>query len=362
MLRLSLQVISDAGVTEHLHGTVRILASIMQVQRFEVAILSFDNCQAHLNAALALFSQLLEDTDDTTTRCPSSRFKTVLDRLNSTTSTVATEVLQFPIAEQAAFRFSSALLILDDIIAATILQEQPRLYDYHRGLLYAPTGSEAAINLEGTVGCQNWALLYIGEIATLDAWKQHSHRAGSLDVMELVRRATAIKVLVDEHMLQLEANPVRLANDGSSLLDIFTSNLGQQSTLPASQTILVTRVWAHAALLYLSVVVSGWQPAATDVRYNVGKILDLLTQQIAPPALLRSMVWPFCVAGCLAAQKQEVYFRSMVQALQPPSVFGTVRKALEIMENVWSKRSTADAGDKDLASWFRSGGDLVLLV
>jgi hypothetical protein len=46
VLRLALQVINDTGVTEHLHGTVRILASVMQVRRFEVAVLSYNNCQA----------------------------------------------------------------------------------------------------------------------------------------------------------------------------------------------------------------------------------------------------------------------------------------------------------------------------
>jgi hypothetical protein len=135
VLRLSLQVISDAGVTEHIHGTVRILSSIVQVQRFEVAVLSFDNCQAHLNVALSLFSQLLESTDDTNTACPSSSFNAVLIQLKPKIWSVSTSVFQVPIAEQAAFRFSSALLILDDIIAATILQEQPRLYSHHRSLL-----------------------------------------------------------------------------------------------------------------------------------------------------------------------------------------------------------------------------------
>jgi hypothetical protein len=334
----------------------------MQVQRFEVAILSFNNCQAHLNAAIALFSQLLESVDAMEPVCPSSSFNAVLDRLNPTTLSAPAEFFPVPVAEQAAFRFSSALLILDDIIAATILQEQPRLYSYHRSLLYTPTSSEATINLEETIGCQNWALLYIGEIATLDAWKQHSHRAGSLDVMELVRRASDIKMLLEEHMSQLEANPIDVSNEAPSLLNIFTSDLGQQVKPPASQTILATRVWAHAALVYLFIVVSGWQRASSDVRYHVGMIIELLTQQIVPPALLRSMVWPFCVAGCLAAPEQEAPLRGMVQTLQPPSVFGTVRKALEIMEIVWSKRCAGDAGITDLASCFRSGGDLVLLV
>ncbi|KAH6676215.1 hypothetical protein B0J14DRAFT_350612 [Halenospora varia] len=74
------------------------------------------------------------------------------------------------------------------------------------------------------------------------------------------------------------------------------------------------------------------------------------------------MVWPFCVAGCLAEPAQEAHIRRMVEVLQPPSVFGTVRKALEIMENVWRNRDTGDAASRDLATCFRSQGGLVLLV
>ena len=44
MLRQSLQVIDGSSITEHLHGAVRIMASIMQVQRFEIAVSSFNNC------------------------------------------------------------------------------------------------------------------------------------------------------------------------------------------------------------------------------------------------------------------------------------------------------------------------------
>jgi hypothetical protein len=124
----------------------------------------------------------------------------------------------------------------------------------------------------------------------------------------------------------------------------------------------VTRVWAHAALLYLSVVVSGWQPSNAEVRSNVGWIIELLTSEISPPETLRTMAWPFCVAGCLAEAAQERQFRAMVNALQPPSVFGTVRKALAIMENVWLDRGVVDSMSRDLASCFRCQGDLVLLV
>jgi C6 transcription factor Pro1 len=196
----------------------------------------------------------------------------------------------------------------------------------------------------------------------LDAWKQQCKRAGNLDVMELVHRATALKDFLEAHLTSLEINPAIIRKEGNNMLEVFTADYWQESKTPASQNSLVTRVWAHAALLYLFVVVSGWQPASVDVRYHVGQIIELLTSQISPPELLRTMVWPFCVAGCLAEPALEPQLRGMVEALQPPSVFGTVRKALEIMETVWCNREARDAANRDLAMCFRSQGDLVLLV
>ena len=359
VLRQSLQVIDSLGITDHLHGAVRIMASFIQVQRFEIAVLSFNNCQAHLNAALALFKHLLESHGAVG---PCSSFNAVMTRLGPTSWILPAQSVQVPSAEQAAFRFSSTLLILDDIIASTVLQEQPRLYEYHRDLLGTTDGTGPSIDLEAAVGCQNWALSQIGEIAVLDAWKQQCKRAGNLDVMELVRRAAAIKNLLEADLTRLETEPGIISTEGTSLLDVLNADYFQQSKTPASQSSLVTRVWAHAAHVYLFVVVSGWQPASLEVRYHVGRIVELLTCQISPPALLRTMVWPFCVAGCLAEPAQEAHLLGMVEALQPPSVFGTVRKALEIMENVWRNRDAGDLANRDLAACFRIQGDLVLLV
>ncbi|KAH8690753.1 fungal-specific transcription factor domain-containing protein [Talaromyces proteolyticus] len=358
MLRESLQIIVGSHITEHLPGAVRIMTSIMQLQRFEIAVLSFTNCRPHLNAALALFKQLLDSTDSGNPP-GSCSFSSVINSLNPSSLISPGQV---PSAEQAAFCFSSALLIFDDIIASTVLQEQPRLYEYHHSLLEKIDGIDPPINLEGVVGCQNWALLAIGEIAALDTWKQQCKGAGNLDVMEVVKRATAIKNSLGAHLRQLETRSTMTSQGSNLLLEIFTTNSSQQSDLPTKQTPFVTRVWAHAALIYLFVVVSGWQATSVDVHYHVDQIIELLTNHISPPALLRTMVWPFCIAGCLANPTQEVHFRRMAEALQPSSVFGTVRKALEIMENVWYNRDVEDASSRNFAACFEGQGDLVLLV
>lgn len=364
-LRQSLEVINASNIAEHLHGAVRILASIMQVQRFEIAVLSLDNCRAHLNAALALFEQLLGSCSESVADAAGDVrlcFASLMDRLGPSTWILPTGCVQFPSAEQAAFRFSSALLIFDDIIASTVLQERPRLYEHHDSLL-GVTDGEALVNLEAVVGCHNCVLRLVGEVAVLDAWKQQCRRVGALDVMELVRRAAVIKDGLEKYLALLASRPAASTNPDNDVLDVFRSDYWQQpKTNPAGQTTLVTRVWAHAALLYLSVVVSGWQPANAEVRSNVGCVAELLATEMTPPAMLRTVAWPFCVAGCLAESCRERQFRGMVDALQPPSVFRTLRQALDIMESAWLDRGAADSMSRDFATCFRSRGDLVLLV
>ncbi|KAI0417995.1 fungal-specific transcription factor domain-containing protein [Xylaria grammica] len=354
VLRGALQVISGADIREHLHGAVRVMSSIMQMQRFEIAVLSLDNCQSHLKAALVLFRQLL---DSAGAIGPSGRssFETVMHSLGppSRNSTLYGEL---PSAEQTAFRFSSTLLIFDDIIASTVLQEEPRLYEHHHSLLEDIHGTAPLVDLEAVVGCQNWALVQLGEIAVLDAWKQRCKSGGTLDMMELVRRATVIKDSLEAHLAQLHANTeANPREDNNSVLEVLTT----KSTV--SQRPLITRVWAHAALIYLSVVVSGWQTASTEIRYHVRRVVEVLAE-ISPPALLRTMAWPLCVAGCLAESELATQLRDMVETLQPRSMFGTLRKALEVMENAWRHGGSGDVANRDLAMCFRSHGDLVLLV
>ena len=356
-LREALQAIDSSSITEHPHAAVRVIASMIQLQRFDVAISNFSNCHSHLDASLALFQQLLQSSGSEAS--PRTLFKAVMGRLSPTPETFTSPCTQIPSAEQAAFRFSSATLILDDIIGSIQLRQRPRLYAYHHSLL--ADIENPPIDMEEVFGCKNKILVQIGEICALDAWKQQYKAAGSLDVVELVRRAVPIEEMLKAYLESVGPNQAAAAapTESKSALSIFTQTGNQKST---TQGFIVTRVWAHAALLYLFIVVSGWQPSRCDVRHHVYQIIELLKYQISPPALLRTMVWPFCVAGCLAEPAQEVDFREMVRELQPPSLFGTVYKSLEIMENAWHNRVSEDIIDRDIATCFKGQSGLVLLV
>ncbi|KAL2842751.1 fungal-specific transcription factor domain-containing protein [Aspergillus pseudoustus] len=358
ILRQSIQFMGSSCIMEHMHGAARVLVSIMQLQRFEVAVMSFQNCQAHLNAAVALLKRLMGTIGGAETVGPRLAFDNVLHRLGPSTRILPTDSFQIPSAEQAAFSFASTLVMLDDVIASTALQEEPKLYEYCRYLLDEP---DSLINTEAVAGCQNWVLLGISQIACLDAWKQRCKRAGNLDMMELVRRASPIKSALEARLARLEVQPESRTQGSGTLLSIFLANNGQRPKSACQKTLAVP-VWARAALLYLSVVVSGWQPRSTEVSHHVTKILDILCNRVEPQGLLRTIVWPFCIAGFLAQPHDEWRFRELVNNLQPRSVFGTARKALELMENIWRNRDAENSINYDLGTLFSSPGELILLV
>ena len=363
VLGLSLQYIRDPGIAEHIHGAVRILTSIMQLQRFEIAISSFRNCEAHVGAAVALFSELLGCGSDSESAEPYERFQGILSKLEPQHQDVSSQHAGVPSAEQTAFRFSSALLILDDIIASTVLQQRPRLYDSHRSLLCGDNLTGPAIDLREVTGCENWAMQQIGEIAVLDAWKQECIRAGNLNVMQLVQQATVIQESLATHLAELASRTKSTTNDGiQQLLGFSGANTHSRTGNSDSQGALVTRIWGSAAHIYLSVVVSGWQPASSEIRSHVRKIQDAFADNAFHPALLRTVAWPFCVAGCLSEPDLHCNFRGAVVNLPQPGTFGTVRKALEIMENVWRHQTAGTAFNIDLAACFRLHDERILLV
>ena len=196
----------------------------------------------------------------------------------------------------------------------------------------------------------------------LNAWKQQCKQDGKLDVIELVHYATATKMSLEGRLTRIQCNMAPGPQDIENPAGIFWAGAAEQSKPPARHRCWVTQVWAHAALIYLSTVVSGWQPANAEVRQHIGQSIDVLTHHISSPLMLRALVWPFCVAGCLAESETEAQFRRLVESLHSRSVFGTVLKALDIMEKAWSDRDTSEIANRDLATCFRDQDQLILLV
>ncbi|OLN85424.1 Transcriptional regulatory protein pro1-like protein 2 [Colletotrichum chlorophyti] len=382
-LRADMALINENGLQDQLQQGCRVLESIVQLLIFDVTLATNDHWQMHLDAATIIFQQILPQPE----------------QWDVTMHQMAIPLLQgvyFPpgshkpwSSDQAALRFFTASLLYFDIISATALERPPRLQGYHQYLLSPRKEqcleTEPRLRLEEYFGCQSWVLQLIGEIATLDAWKKENRRAGSLSMTHLVSRAACLELALREglacmdnqcpHLLGSDelvtrvgactmaehAPPHPTHADTTKLppdpLTLYQSQLTRDSVETAK---IHTKIWAYAALTYLSTVVSGWQPSCPETASSVMATIDLLNS-LQSPVSLRTVVWPFCVIGCLADPCQEHMFREMVGKMGALEVFGSIRAALGVMENVWARRESIDE-TWDLAACFRILDHAVLLT
>lgn len=361
-VRDSLRDITYRGISHSLADNVRLLGNIVQLVNFEVVFASSEKWQMHLTAAVDLFSQTIEHHGHSRQDVP--LMGVMLEKLRGD---VPPNCLIWS-TEQAALRFFTALVIYQDIIACTAREQASTLTGHYNGILSKTLREPGLLNLEDFIGCQNWILRAIADISALDQWKKEAKRDEALDVMELVRRATSIHDDLRAGAVTLE-EVASIPQSHASLspyqpLEAILARSNITNGLTASQRVdqvVIIRIWAHAAHIYLNTVLSGWQPRNIQLRSRVAQTLDLLGT-IDNPSWLRALAWPFCVTGCFAIEEQETAFRNVAKASGGLAMFGTMRDALAIMERVWSKRGQFDADTWDIASCLRILGHSVLLV
>ena len=330
---------------------------------FDVIIALTENWQIHLDAALVLFEQIFQYHS---TNQISLNISAILDQMDHSPFAIVSSNISLWNADQAAFRFFSAILLVNDIISSTSLERPPRLQKYHPHLLTNDLipDQEAPLQLEDFVGCQNWALLLVGEIAALDAWKKDMKKGGTLSMVQLVQRASVIEQGLHDGLASLnlcDSRQRRNPKPTGPIEVLAQCRLYDHNPCAPDGCISLTRIWAYAARTYLLIVVSGWQPANPEVRNCVAGTIKLFAE-LSSPGWLRTLAWPFCVTGCLAEEGQELVFREMVSSMGALQKFGTMQKALRIMENVWRHRAQIDADSWDLAACLRGLGQRVLLV
>ena len=213
---------------------------------------------------------------------------------------------------------------------------RPLLHEYHEPLL---TDLEPLIRLDEIMGCRSEVMILISHIAELEAWKRECRDGGKLNNMKLVMRATSIaeKLEAARQILNEEVQQSKRAEEE------------------------VTQLFATAALVYLHVVVSGFQYSLPEIRENVATAMTMF-RELSNERLLRSLVWPLCVTGCMATTEQEEWFRELIMGMSAEVfMFGGARNALRIMEKCWQKRDQRDE-EWDWERCMNSLGCLVLIV
>ncbi|KAJ4249743.1 hypothetical protein NW762_012084 [Fusarium torreyae] len=354
-LSQSLQTLLSVGnLGEHSHCACRVLTSIVQHHRYEITTTN-SNWKIHFNAALTLFIRLIDHYSNTVESLHHSSaaagFNGILQDLN--------------IPRQEAFVFSVGLMMFDDIVAAASSYQEPQLFQYHQHLL---GGDDPALELEVIVGVKSCILTLLGQVASLNARKKKDQAAGNLDGLELAQRASTIMESLTANLEQSHASSSPTSNpqpEEREYLEELRRPYYSRST--AQDTRLVSQVWTHAIMVYLITVVSGWQPANAILRHHVDQIVQILQGQISLP-LMRTMVWPLCVAGCLADPPQRRLLLGVLSTLQPMTLFPNVHKAVRIMKWAWQQGSNLQSDNQpvtnhmDLTACFQTQGESPLLV
>jgi hypothetical protein len=189
------------------------------------------------------------------------------------------------------------------------------------------------------MGCNNEVMMLISRVAKLEAWKRECREEGKLSNAKLVIKAARIEE-------ELETTVDRLEKEIS------------QARKPVSE---VSQLFATAALVYLHVVVSGFQTSLPEIEENVARALRMF-KELSDKDLIRSLAWPLCITGCLAGKEHEEEFKDLMLGMSAEVfLFGSARDAYKIMEKSWERREDRD----DVWTWancMNSLGHLVLVI
>ena len=232
-----------------------------------------------------------------------------------------------------------------DIIAAASTRRAPFLEIDHVQAL-----DRLEIPLENLVGCRNSIMALICEVSALDRWKKESEGARKLSIIDLAKRGGQLEERLRQELASLEKMPVAEPSLwGPSAIP------GASSTHPG-----ISKAFGLAAIAYLHVVISGAHPELPEIAKVVSELVAVF-QTLREQRLLPSVVWPFCISGCLALEEQQGCFRDLFAAAEiTEPTGGTLGEAYQVMEECWQARKSRSS-DCDWVSIMNERGEYVLL-
>jgi C6 transcription factor Pro1 len=203
------------------------------------------------------------------------------------------------------------------------------------------------IHFDKIMGCDNAVMRLILEIATLGEWKSLSEANGALDTWELRHRAADIEerlrksVVTDSEII-----------DGYMTINVSRINTNTSLVTRNSAVKIVTRIFASAAYVYLSVITSEPYPNTPEIREGVSRTMAAL-DELEDKDLVQNLLWPVCIAGCMSMPEHETYWRELVSNVSGERwSFGYPSKVLEIMEECWAlRKASSNTGTVVAMNW-----------
>jgi len=254
----------------------------------------------------------------------------------------------------AAFDFFTSAIIWFDIVACVSTGSQPHLAEHHHSLLTQSSSTsedDLTFQLERIMGCQNWVMIIIGEIATL----AHAHQEGDLDTKQFTSTVKDIQDRLEYHNSQTCSSLQSLQHEYCGVPPHYLSSIYTHYT-----TLVVTHIFACAAIIYLQTVNTA--PTIFNIKEPLQAVISAMSS-IPDPRMVRGMVWPLCVAGCMASSPADQnFFREKAEdAVRDAGMVGNSGKVMEILEMSWELQRI-EGRLVDCATCVRKLGTCVLLA
>lgn len=237
----------------------------------------------------------------------------------------------------------------------------PWLSEFHNRLLSAkkPGSSKSnhKIQLASVMGCENWVMIMISEIAWLGTWRRKHQSDSSIDfAQQLIYTEQNIRNRLESKNSETlkELHALRSIHRGTP--PFYSTELYNKHSV-----LLLSHIFACASLIYLQMVISdNLRPEDVDVMLH--NTINAM-RMIPNPQMFRGLVWPLCVAGCLASSKQDQrFFREISKAAIADSrSFGNSSSALKILEKSWELQKK-EGRLIDCTMAIRALGSCILLV
>jgi hypothetical protein len=178
------------------------------------------------------------------------------------------------------------------------------------------------------MGCENWIMEVIGDLATLDAQRTCLGQ----DHFEQSRRSAEHCLL--DGIERIRRRQVRVA-------PVFVDpNAKMDTQLEYSTPDYVSLAFAESALVwchFLATCPDGVRSA--NCKAAVAQAVETLSQ--APESTpLRGLVWPICIAGSLASKEQQHLVQEIMDrtARQANTSFGNCGPVMEVIRHCWEEQ------------------------
>ncbi|KAM0255927.1 hypothetical protein ACHAQJ_005328 [Trichoderma viride] len=350
---------NNSDVSPKLH----VLGGVVQYLIFATAMPQGADWKIHLSAALTLLYEILESHGGSNGEYSLENTVRAMDK----PSIFDGIHLGFAIwnNDQAAFQFFTSFLFYADTIASIQLGRPSQLQHHHKSLIAnreastVPDGqAQQLLGLESYIGCPGWVLTTLSEISTMEITKRSAQHKGDNYLKEFMEKGCELQTKLQVAMREIDAS----IQSGFLITQLDSIRLGDQINEPqAEKRALITKAWLHAAIIYLSVVVDGWQPSNPFIRDNVNNIMSILNI-LLPQLSIRSLMWPLCISGFLARPEQEQVFKRILSAPGPLQALGSGRQALQLMQQVWELRDGLNESSWGIYNCFQMLGSEVLFI